>query len=127
MAIRPGHPDSRDATTFYEVVERFHGFAAVRVFPKTGRTHQIRVHLAHVGHPVLCDRLYGGRAHITHGEIEKRREDDVIVLNRQALHARKLKVRHPKTREPLELEAPLAADIESTLAELRQYRSRAKK
>lgn len=124
MAIRPGHPDSRDATTFYEVVERFNGFAAMRVFPKTGRTHQIRVHLAHIGHPVLCDRMYGGRAMITQGEVERRREDEVILLNRQALHARSLKIRHPQTRETLVLEAPLAPDIQNALDQIRSYRGR---
>jgi 23S rRNA pseudouridine1911/1915/1917 synthase len=122
MAIRPGHPDSREATTFYEVVERFQGLAAMRVFPKTGRTHQIRLHLAHIGHPVLCDRLYGGRAAITFGELRHRREDAEIALNRQALHAHRLKVRHPITQQSLEFLAPLATDIQLVLEELRTYR-----
>ena len=56
MAIRRDHPTSRPAQTFYEVVERFNGFAAMKILPKTGRTHQIRVHLHHIGYPVLCDR-----------------------------------------------------------------------
>ena len=55
-------PSARPAVTHYEVVERFAGYALVRARPKTGRTHQIRLHLAHIGYPVLCDRLYGGRA-----------------------------------------------------------------
>jgi 23S rRNA pseudouridine1911/1915/1917 synthase len=122
MAIRPGHPDARDATTFYEVLERFDGFAWMKLLPKTGRTHQLRVHLAHIRHPVLCDRLYGGRAQITRGEIQSRREDDEIILNRQALHARRLKLRHPVTREPLEFEAPIPADIQGVLDLLRQFR-----
>jgi 23S rRNA pseudouridine1911/1915/1917 synthase len=124
MAIRPGHPDAREATTFYEVVERFNGFAALKVFPKTGRTHQIRVHLAHIRHSVLCDRLYGGRAQITQGEIEKRREDDVVILDRQALHARRLKIRHPITGQPLEFEAPILPDIQRALDELRAFRKK---
>jgi 23S rRNA pseudouridine1911/1915/1917 synthase len=62
MAIRHDHLQARPAQTFYEVVERFKGFACMRVLPKTGRTHQIRLHLAHIGCAVLCDRLYGGRA-----------------------------------------------------------------
>lgn len=122
MAIRPGHPDAREATTFYEVMERFDGFALLKLLPKTGRTHQLRVHLAHLKHPVLCDRLYGGRAQITRGEIEVRREDDRVVLNRQALHARLLKIRHPVTQEPLEFEAPIPADIQGVLDALRQFR-----
>ena len=62
MAIRRDDPASRPAQTFYQVQERFDGFATVQVLPKTGRTHQIRVHLSHIGCPVLCDRQYGGRA-----------------------------------------------------------------
>lgn len=124
MAIRADHATSRDARTFFEVVERLTGFAAVRVFPKTGRTHQIRVHLAHAGFPVLCDRLYGGRARITEGEIRGERENDVVVLPRQALHARRLKLAHPETGRPLEFIAPLAEDIQRTWDLLRQARRR---
>jgi 23S rRNA pseudouridine1911/1915/1917 synthase len=122
MAIRAGHSTSRDARTFYEVAERFDGYTAVRVFPKTGRTHQIRVHLAHVGHPILCDKLYGGRAQISMGEVRHRREEEPILLDRMALHARRLKLTHPLTGEPLEFEAPLRADLEQVLTELRQHR-----
>jgi len=123
MAVRVGHESSRESRSFYEVAERFAGFAAVRVWPKTGRTHQIRVHLAHIGCPVLCDKQYGGRARITLGEIRHRREDEEIALQRTALHARRLKLLHPLTSEPVEFEAPIPADIESVLLELRQYRS----
>ena len=83
MAIRAGHSTTRQAETFYEVQRRFRGFALIRARPKTGRTHQIRLHLAHIGCPVLCDRLYGGRAQITLGEIITGREDDHVLLNRQ--------------------------------------------
>ena len=68
-AIRREDPSARPAVTVYEVVERFAGYALVRALPKTGRTHQIRIHLAHIGYPVLCDRLYGGRAIITELEL----------------------------------------------------------
>ncbi|MEO8497422.1 MAG: RluA family pseudouridine synthase, partial [Planctomycetota bacterium] len=121
MAIRPDHPTSRDAKTFYEVVERFRGFALVKVLPKTGRTHQIRVHLAHAGAPVLCDRLYGGRSQITLGEITGDGEPEV-VLNRHALHARRLTLTHPITKAPLELVAPLYSDLANLLAVLRKHR-----
>jgi 23S rRNA pseudouridine1911/1915/1917 synthase len=124
MAIRAGHSTSRDARTFYEVAERFDGYTALRVFPKTGRTHQIRVHLAHLGRPILCDKLYGGRSQITLGEVRDRREDNEVLLDRMALHARRLRLNHPITGEPLEFAAPVRNDIERVLAALRQYRSR---
>jgi 23S rRNA pseudouridine1911/1915/1917 synthase len=120
MAIRVGHPTSREAATFYEVVERFRGYAALKILPRTGRTHQIRVHLASVGHAVLCDRLYGGRAEITRGELEGQSPQGDVVLSRQALHARRLAIRHPITARPLELVAPLPQDIETILSLLRR-------
>lgn len=123
MAIRRETPVARVAETFYEVVERFDGFAAVRIVPKTGRTHQIRVHLGHIGCPVLCDRQYGGRAQITRGEIRRVTEDTTVLLARQALHARRIRFLHPHTGEPVEVEAPLAADMAAVLQELRQFRA----
>ncbi len=122
MAIRPGHHTSRTAKTFYEVVERFDGFAALKILPHTGRTHQIRLHLAHVGCPVLCDRLYGGRSEITRGEIRRAVGDSDVLIDRQALHARRLKVKHPDTNQPIEFSAPLPSDIQGVLAELRKHR-----
>ena len=123
MAIRRDDPASRAAQTFYEVLERFQGFAALKVLPKTGRTHQIRVHLGHVGFPVLCDRQYGGRAEITRGEIRRDPEDTLVLLARQALHARRLRFVHPTSGIRLEIEAPLPADMLGVLAELRQFRA----
>jgi 23S rRNA pseudouridine1911/1915/1917 synthase len=127
MAIRAGHMTSREAETFYEVLERFAGFAAVKVLPKTGRTHQIRIHLAHIGCPVLCDKLYGGRAAITRAELRRqtthssaRPNDDEVILNRQALHAARIKLAHPATKEPIEFKAPLPADLQAVLNELRR-------
>ena len=122
MALRIDESISRPAETYFEVVERFDGFAALSVSPKTGRTHQIRIHLAHIGCPVLCDRLYGGRARITRGEINRDPRDTHILLERQALHARWLRFSHPTTGEPLEIEAPPADDMTAVLDELRQYR-----
>lgn len=122
MAIRRDETVSRAAETFYEVLERFDGFAAVSVMPKTGRTHQIRVHLGHLGCPVLCDRQYGGRSRITRGEIRRVPEDQHILLERQALHARRLRFSHPDSGQPLEVEAPLPADIAGLLSELREFR-----
>ena len=123
MAIRREHPQSRDAETRYDVVQRFDGITAVKVQPKTGRTHQIRVHLDHIGAPVLCDRLYAGHARITRGEVLRRQArrdplqpgDEEVVLERQALHARRIEFTHPLSEQNLVLEAPLPADIQGVL------------
>ena len=123
MAVRHDDPRSRHAQSFYEVLERFHGFAKLRIVPKTGRTHQIRVHLASIGCAVLCDPHYGGRSQLTRGEIRGDPSDDVVLLSRQALHARLLRLQHPKTELPLELEAPLPDDLIELLDELQNYRA----
>ena len=123
MAIRAGHPSSRDAETFFEVVKRYPGYAFLKVEPKTGRTHQIRLHMAHIGCPVLCDRLYGGHATITRGQLQRRQvrglppleNDSEIILRRHGLHAAKLEFDHPKTGERMSFEAPLPADMQATL------------
>jgi 23S rRNA pseudouridine1911/1915/1917 synthase len=128
MAIRSDHPESRPAESFIEVVERFPGFALVRAHPKTGRTHQVRLHLAHIRCPVLCDKQYGSRSRITAGELrgitrQKRLvaelADEAVLLNRQALHAHRLSFAHPTTGNAIEVEAPLPADMADLLAILR--------
>ena len=60
MVCEPGG-NAREATTFYETLERFRGFSHVRLLPHTGRTHQLRVHMSHIGHPIIADRVYGLR------------------------------------------------------------------
>jgi 23S rRNA pseudouridine1911/1915/1917 synthase len=111
MAIRADHPTSRPALTKYEVIERFPRFALVRALPKTGRTHQIRVHLTYAGYPILCDRLYGARAaQVTARELASN-GDETVLLTRQALHAHRLKVTQPRTGAPLEFIAPLPSDM----------------
>ena len=124
MAIRREDPASRSAQTFYEVLERFDGFAAIKLVPKTGRTHQIRVHLGHIGCPVLCDRQYGHRSKITRGEIRRDTSDSLILLERQALHVRRLKFVHPESGIVLEIEAPLPGDMKAVLDELKVYRDK---
>jgi 23S rRNA pseudouridine1911/1915/1917 synthase len=124
MALRSDHPDARDAETFLEVVERFPGFALMRARPKTGRTHQIRLHLAHIRCPVLCDKQYGSRSQITLDEIRRITRNkriaaglpgDVVVLSRQALHSHRLSLIHPLSSEHLEFEAPMPADMARVL------------
>lgn len=130
MAIRVDHETSKEAETFFEVEERFTGYTLVRVFPKTGRTHQIRVHMGHIGHPVLCDRLYAGHARVTRGQLLRKQalglplvaEDEQLVLERQALHAARIAFKHPLTGQELDLQAPLASDISLALNTLREQR-----
>lgn len=92
------------AVTHYEAVERFDGYTLVRLRLETGRTHQIRVHLAAIGHPLAGDGLYGGKR---------------AVISRQALHGERLVWPHPWTGERLSVRAPLPADFEAALAKLR--------
>jgi 23S rRNA pseudouridine1911/1915/1917 synthase len=121
MAIRKTSAASRAAETWYEVLERFDGFALLRVEPRTGRTHQIRVHLASVGLAVLCDRLYGGRARLTRGELMRPAQLDTdVLLARQALHAFRLALVHPISGKPLDFEAAMPDDMQRTLEALRR-------
>ena len=120
MAIRANHSTSRAATTYYEVSERFRGFALVKVLPKTGRTHQIRVHLVHAGCAVLCARLYGGRSNIAVGELTDN-VDPTSLLNRQALHAHRLALRHPISGAAIEFTAPIPDDMQAVLRVLEEH------
>jgi 23S rRNA pseudouridine1911/1915/1917 synthase len=123
MAIREPQDGGKDAVSYYEVIERFDGFTFVRIYPKTGRTHQIRVHLAHVGCPILADQAYGGRRSLTLAEVAgPGQAEDRTIIERQALHASRLSLDHPRIREPVVFEAPLPADFTATLEALRQYR-----
>jgi 23S rRNA pseudouridine1911/1915/1917 synthase len=108
MSIR--HDVGRPSDTFYEVVERFHRHTYVRCLPKSGRTHQIRVHLSAIGHPLVADSLYGGGT----GEVAK-------LARRQMLHAYRLTFRHPVTKETVSFEAPLPRDMERVLEHLRSF------
>src|SRR5262249_41244371 len=96
-----------------------------RVQPRTGRTHQIRVHLASVGCPVLADKIYGGRDCIKLSDLVPEIDPaaDEMLLARQALHAHRLRVRHPRKGDWMEFVAPLPADMEKTLNALRRYKS----
>lgn len=125
IAPDPRHPDrmtvvdegGREAQTYYEVVERFDGFADVRCRPRTGRTHQIRVHMTSIGHSLVGDRVYRSRSR-QHERLPAHAPDP----GRQCLHAQRLALLHPGTEEPLEFEAPLPADLRRLLEWLRAHR-----
>lgn len=98
----------RTALTEYEVVEPFERAALLRVVIKTGRTHQIRVHMNHIGCPVLGDAVYGGK------------RAQMAGVARQCLHAAQLTIAHPLTTEILQFDAPMPEDMKSLLASLRR-------
>jgi 23S rRNA pseudouridine1911/1915/1917 synthase len=116
MAVRA---DGRPAVTHFRIEERFGAHTLLRVRLETGRTHQIRVHLAHIGLPVVGDPLYGGRARMVAGLAAPQRAA-LQAFRRQALHAQRLQFSHPLHGGPLSLEAALPADLQSLLALLRQ-------
>jgi 23S rRNA pseudouridine1911/1915/1917 synthase len=103
MSAGPDARNPKPAKTQYEVVERFASKTLVRAWPKTGRNHQIRIHFATIGHPVVGDEFYetGGRIKSPGNNRDKR----------HALHAERLSFRHPITRTPLAFESPLPEDI----------------
>ena len=96
------------AESFYEVIERFPRHTYLKVLPRSGRTHQIRVHMAAIGHPIVADALYGGRPRELKG-----------IVRRQMLHAYRLTFRHPVNRETVSFTAPIPADMERLLTRLR--------
>jgi 23S rRNA pseudouridine1911/1915/1917 synthase len=115
MAVRA---DGRHAITHYRLVERFAHHTLLRVILETGRTHQIRVHMAHVGHPLVGDPLYGGRRQLTADSSPAKRAA-LVSFGRQALHAAKLEFNHPVTGRPITVESPLPPDFTKLLAVLR--------
>lgn len=108
MALRA---HGRDAVTRYEVIEELGRASMVRCFPETGRTHQIRVHLAAAGHPILGDRQYGGTRAAT------------SFIARQALHAAGITFQHPITEDVVRIEAPLPDDLQRAIEALRPNRA----
>ena len=114
MAVRS---DGRAAVTHYRIEKRFRAHTLARVRLETGRTHQIRVHLAHVGYPLVGDPVYGGRRRLPAGaapELIRALEG----FRRQALHAAKLSFVHPRSGKDVSYEAPLPADLVELLAVL---------
>jgi 23S rRNA pseudouridine1911/1915/1917 synthase len=115
MAVTPFA--ARNAVTNYEVFRRYSICTYLRIRLKTGRTHQIRVHMQHIGHPVVGDPEYGGRsvAVVTQRDHMPRFRDMLTIMKRQALHAARLGFNHPRTRKYIEFSSPLPADMERLL------------
>ncbi|PXX89382.1 23S rRNA pseudouridine(1911/1915/1917) synthase RluD [Marinobacter vulgaris] len=113
-------PTGKPAVTHYRLVERFAAHTHVRCKLESGRTHQIRVHMAHVKHPLVGDPQYGGRLRLPKGTTDELR-DVLAGFQRQALHARQLTLQHPQTGETMTWEVPLPEDMETLLAALRKH------
>ncbi|HGY4614056.1 TPA: 23S rRNA pseudouridine(1911/1915/1917) synthase RluD [Proteus mirabilis] len=104
------HPMGKPAVTYYRVMEHFRAHTRLRLRLETGRTHQIRVHMAHIHHPLIGDQLYGGRPRPLKGASEEFRET-LRRFDRQALHATMLRLYHPITGIEMEWHAPLPDDM----------------
>ncbi|HEY1069841.1 MAG TPA: 23S rRNA pseudouridine(1911/1915/1917) synthase RluD [Thermomonas sp.] len=116
MAVRE---DGKDAVTHYRLRERFRAHTALECRLETGRTHQIRVHMAHLKHPIVGDPLYGGSLRLPKGASESL----ILALRgfkRQALHAEVLAFAHPITGEPVRCEAPVPDDMQELMRLLRE-------
>jgi 23S rRNA pseudouridine1911/1915/1917 synthase len=135
MSTRPAD-NARSAVSHYEVVRRldtrFGKFTLVRVRIETGRTHQIRVHMASIGHPVVGDTVYGASSQLTDQvaaqaapsrSARRNSQPERLKLNRNFLHAAQLAFTHPITGKPLELEAPLPSELETFLVRIEQSRT----
>ncbi|MCU0937026.1 MAG: 23S rRNA pseudouridine(1911/1915/1917) synthase RluD [Gammaproteobacteria bacterium] len=114
MAVVPG---GRPAVTHYRVVARYRAHTRVRVRLETGRTHQIRVHLAHLRHPLAGDPVYGGRLRLPAG-CGPALAETLRAFRRQALHAARLELAHPADGAPMAWESPLPADLRGLLETL---------
>jgi 23S rRNA pseudouridine1911/1915/1917 synthase len=108
----------RPAATVFQVIERMNGFTFVRLLPETGRTHQLRVHMSYLRHPIVADSMYGARK-ITVGDLFKT-DDPGPIIGRFALHAHRLEFRHPITGKDIKLQAPLPPDFQQLLDLLRR-------
>jgi 23S rRNA pseudouridine1911/1915/1917 synthase len=130
MTARP-HDDARSAVTHYEVIRRFASrfgkFTLVGVRIETGRTHQIRVHMASIGHPVVGDTLYGASGQLTDQvaaqaaqskAARRKAHPERLRLDRNFLHAARLEFTHPSTGKLLKLEAPLPDELNAFLGKL---------
>jgi 23S rRNA pseudouridine1911/1915/1917 synthase len=116
MAVRE---DGRDAVTHYRLRERFRAHTALECRLETGRTHQIRVHMAHLKHAIVGDPLYGGALKLPKGA-----SDELVAqlrgFKRQALHAETLEFMHPISGEPVRNSAPVPADLLALMQALRE-------
>ena len=115
--------NARSAATYYEVINRFEKVSYMKLLPKTGRTHQLRVHMRHLGHSIIADSIYDGGEAVSIEDLAAastkadpaKSEKSPPLITRQALHAHRLAFRHPYSGKPVEFQAPLPPDMQSVL------------
>ncbi|MCB1802739.1 MAG: hypothetical protein KDI82_13695, partial [Gammaproteobacteria bacterium] len=111
MAVSPVGKPSR---THFRVLEHFRGHTLLKVMLETGRTHQIRVHMAHLRHPVFGDPVYGGRLHLPGGASEELKQV-LRAFKRQALHAKRLELEHPASGRQMRFSCPIPDDMRAVI------------
>ncbi|MFQ5335830.1 MAG: RluA family pseudouridine synthase, partial [Flavobacteriales bacterium] len=124
MAVFPDDTQGKPALTHFKVLERFGYVTLLECRLETGRTHQIRVHLRHIGHPVFGDVQYGGDRILkgtTFGKYTQFVKNCFKMLPRQALHARSIAFTHPASGKRMEFDSPLPDDVQGVLHKWRQY------
>jgi 23S rRNA pseudouridine1911/1915/1917 synthase len=110
----------KEAITEYRVVKRYRGYTTVALFPRTGRTHQLRVHMMSIGHPIVGDTMYGART-VSEMDLTGEGSTEALIAH-QALHARRLQLMHPIFEKPLVIEAPISPRIQRIVELLEQHR-----
>ena len=114
--------NGKEAVTHYRAIDRFKNHTHVKAILETGRTHQIRVHLSHTGHPLIGDPMYGGRVRFPKKADEVLKET-LLNFKRQALHSKKLTLNHPISGDLMSWKAPLPKDMQSLLEVLKEFDS----
>lgn len=115
----------KTSVTNYKVIDAFDGYAFVAAEPETGRMHQIRIHLASIGMPIMCDSIYGDGKPFFLSRVKTRyfsEGEEKPLLSRTALHAESISFSHPETNEPISLTAEMPKDMRSVLNYLRKFK-----
>ena len=125
--VSEAHPQlvsrlAKEAVTEYEVAERYRGYALMHLHPKTGRTHQLRVHISYIGHPMVGDTYYGGQP-VSEQSLTGQ-GSEAPITSQQALHAFRIHFTHPIRESTMELEAPPPPELARLIRLLREHRSK---
>ncbi len=126
--LRIVHDKGKPSVTRLEVLESFQEYSWLKLMPQTGRTHQIRVHLASIGCPLVCDKLYGlindeiYLSKLKRRYLFKRNEIERPLLSRLALHAERISFLHPVTQESFEIVSPLPKDLKACVEQMKKMK-----